>query len=469
MRKQKTLYIMLAVLAVVCIAAFAVTHYEQKQEQIKNAGSVILEISADDVTELAWTNEYGSYSFTKEESGWVYGPDTAFPVSEEKINDMLEQFGSFAAAFVIEDVEDYSQYGLDDPVATISITAGDTVYTVELGDYSKMDEQRYISIGDGNAYLVEHDPLDEYDAVLGDMILDDTVPEFDTATQITLTGAESYTVTRDEEGESICEDDVYFADGKPLDTDNVDDLVDTISSLDLTGYVTYNATDEELASYGLDNPDETVTVAYDVLDDDGNVTESGEVTVEVGSNAEEVAEYNEAVENGDETLPDVTRYVRVDSSQIIYTLTETEYETLTAVSYNDLRHQELFTADFTAATSIEVELDDVSYTFTYTPSDDDDEEGTWSYNDTEFDVSALEDALEAVEASEFSDESATGKREISLTVNLDNESFPTFELALYRLDGTNCVAVVDGEPTALVARSLAVDLIEAVNKITLAA
>ena len=51
-----------------------------------------------------------------------------------------------------------------------------------------MDEQRYLSIGDGKVYLVNHDPLDEFDAVLRDMILDDTTPEFDAAERIEFSG-----------------------------------------------------------------------------------------------------------------------------------------------------------------------------------------------------------------------------------------------------------------------------------------
>ena len=92
-------------------------------------------------------------------------------------------------------MEDYDQYGLTEPVCTIRITADVETYTVELGDFSKMDEQRYVSIGDGKAYLVSHDPLDEFGAVLRDMILDDTIPEFDTAKQIAFTGTENYTIT----------------------------------------------------------------------------------------------------------------------------------------------------------------------------------------------------------------------------------------------------------------------------------
>ena len=145
MRKQQKIYILLGILLVVCIAAFAVSHYEEKKEQIKNSGETILEIPTGSVTALSWTNESGTFSFTKEEA-WVYDEDTAFPVDEEKIKDLLEQFESFAAAFTIDEVEDYAQYGLDEPVCTISITAGETSYSVKLGDFNKMDEQRYLSI-----------------------------------------------------------------------------------------------------------------------------------------------------------------------------------------------------------------------------------------------------------------------------------------------------------------------------------
>ena len=469
MRKATKLYALLGVLLVVCIAAFAVSRYEEKKEQIKNSGEVILEIPTDSVTALSWTNESGTFSFTKDET-WVYDDDNAFPVDEEKINDLLEQFTSFAAAFAIDDVEDYAQYGLDEPICTIRITAGEESYTVELGDFSKMDEQRYISIGDGKAYLVSHDPLDEFDAVLRDMILDDTIPEFDNAEQIEFSGSENYTIIRDEDGKSICADDIYFTDGQPLDTDNVDTVLSAIQSLSLTNYVSYNVTDEELTTFGLDDPELTVKMEYSTRDDDGNVEDSGTLLLRISRNPEEVAAYEEAVEKDEDDLPDVTCYVRVGQSQIVYEISQSVYDQLTAVSYDTLRHQNLFTADFDTVTSIDVALSGENYTFTYNPpedKDDEDAEGTWTYNGEEFDAYDLKTALRAISASSFTDETPTGQEEISLTVHLDNEDLPTFTLTIYRLDGTNCIATVDGKTVALVSRSKTVDLIEAVNELTL--
>lgn len=470
-KKQITRCALLAVFAVVSITAVLVSRHEEKVEQIKNSGKTILSIPTDTVTALSWTNEDGTFSFTKGDT-WTYDGDSAFPVDEGKINDLLAQFEDFAAAFAIDDVEDYAQYGLTEPICTISITAGEETYTVQLGDFSKMDEQRYVSIGDGKAYLVSHDPLDEFGAVLRDMILDDTIPAFDTAEKIAFTGTENYTISYDEDGTSICADDVYFADGQPLDTDNVNAWLTALTGLDLTDYVSYNVTNEELQTFGLDEPALTITLDYSSSDEDGTETDAGTLVLHLSQNPEELAAYGEALANEEDDLPDVTCYARVGESQIVYQITQSEFDALTAVSYDTLRHQKLFTADFDTVTSIDVTLEGETYTFTYTPpenEDDEDAEGTWSYNGEEFDVFNFSYALRALSASSFTDEKPTGQEEISLTLHLDNEDFPAFTLTLYRCDGETCIAEVDGEPVAFVSRSQTVDLVEAVRTLTLSA
>ena len=466
MNKTKRLCALLGVLVVLCAAAFAVNRQEERKEQIKNSGEIILEIPTDSVTALSWTNESGTFSFTKEGT-WVYDDDNAFPVDEDKINDLLSQFSAFAAAFSIDDVTDYGQYGLDTPVCTISITTEEQTCTVKLGDFSKMDEQRYVSIGDGNAYLALQDPLDKFGAVLADMILDDTVPEFDQAEEITFSGSENYTIIRDEEAKSICARDVYFTGGKPLDTDNVKSLVSSIQSLSLTDFASYNVSDEELSDFGLTSPDLTIQVAYTTRDEDGAETGSGDFRLALSRNAEEYAAYLEAVDKDAEELPEVSCYARLDDSQIVYQISLNDYEALTAVSYDTLRHQKLFTGDFDTVTSMDATVNGETYTFTYTPPEEKEEDGTWYYGEESFDIYSLKTALTSLSAAEFTSDKPTGQEEISLTAHLENQDFPTFTLTLYRLDGTHCLAAVDGKTVALVTRSQAVNLVEAVNALTL--
>lgn len=259
MKRAKRIYVLLGVLAVVCVAAFAVVHYQEEQERIANTDEVILELDTDAVESLSWSYDDQSLAFHKDEH-WIYDDDEAFPVDEEKINALLEQFQAFGASFIIEDVTDYGQYGLDDPACTIDIATADTSYEIQLGDFSTMDSQRYVSIGDGNVYLVQNDPMDSFEITIRDLIDNDETPDFDQVSSIQFSGEDSYEVVWQEENTyTACADDHYFVqEGDawlPLDTSRVESYLSTISSLDPDDYVTYTAGEEALDAFGLDDPE----------------------------------------------------------------------------------------------------------------------------------------------------------------------------------------------------------------------
>ena len=272
MNRSKKLCVLLGVFAVICIATFAVMQVEERKEQIKETGETILELSAESVKALSWEYDETSLAFHKDEA-WLYDGDENFPVSEKKIKELLKPFQSLGATFIIEDVEDLKQYGLDDPVCTIKLSTEDQDYEIKLGGYSKMDSQRYVSIGDGNVYLVKHDPLDEYDAVLSDMIAHDEIPSFDQVSLIQFTGEETYSIFYQKSStDSYSSDDIYFTrqndKNLPLDTSKVEDYLRRITNLKPTDYVSYNVTEEELKSYGLDAPALTISVDFTTVNAD---------------------------------------------------------------------------------------------------------------------------------------------------------------------------------------------------------
>mgnify|MGYP003297295926 FL=1 len=197
MKRSKRLFILLGVFAVICVSTVVLMQTEENKEKIKNSGEIVLEVSSDNVTSLSW--EYGdtSLAFHKDDK-WLYDEDEAFPVDEEKIHDLLEPFESFGVSFIIEDVTDYGMYGLDEPICTIQFTADEQPYEITLGDFSNMDSERYISIGDGNVYLAKNDPLDQYDAVLKDMIKHDDDLAYDKINQIKLYSDENQTSKNNE-------------------------------------------------------------------------------------------------------------------------------------------------------------------------------------------------------------------------------------------------------------------------------
>lgn len=485
MKRAKKLYILLGVLVAVCAITFGVSRYQTRQEEIKNSGEVILEVPTDSVESLSWDVGDRSFSFHKEttegdtdsESIWIYDEDDVFPVDKTKINNLLSCFESLTAAFVIENPEDLGQYGLTDPSCTINFSDGETSYTVLLGDYSPMDSQRYVSIGDGNVYLVSEDPMEEFDVELSKMLDDDDIPyleEEGTTTSIRFSGEINYEITYEADSDNIYRaDDVYFTEQNgrqvPLDSTRVSDYLHEVSFVFPDEYVTYKATDEDLAACGLDNPQLVIEADYNTEDEDGN-TVSNSFTMSISRDPDELAKAQSSdaettsEDEADTETEEITAYMRIGDSKIIYRLSGEDYETLMAAGYNDLRHTEVLPADFADIAQIDISLEGTDYTIT---SEGDAEERTYFYEDEELDIADFQSAMQTLTADSFTDEQPTEKEEIHLTLHLDLEGEPSAEIGLYRYDGSYCLAVVDGTPMCLVQRSYVVDLIEAVNAIVL--
>lgn len=502
MHRSKRLLILVGVLAVVCAAAFLATRVQEQQEQVEASGETVLAIDAGNVASLAWTSGEAEYAFHKDGT-WIYDADEAFPVNAEALEELLAPFSSFNAAFVIRDVTDYAQYGLEEPECTIEIGTADASYTIALGDMSAMDDQRYVSIGDGNVYLAVTDPMDAFAVELSDLIDNDEIPQMDTVTALSLTGAVEESIAYVEAGgPSYSDEDVYFLqsgeESLPLDTDLVEDYLGGIRGLVLTDYATYNAPEIELASFGLNDPALTVTVEYEQQAEAAEEgaepeTTAGTLALHIGRVEEEAESAEETAESAEDISQEEAQYayyLRVGDSQIVYNLSDADGEALFAGSYDDLRHRQLFWGDFDDVAQATILLDNQTYTLTAqtaetaetgedadaaagsaeptaTAAAEEDAEITWTCNGETVDVTDLRDKLAALTAEAFTSEAPADQLEISLTLDLNDEDVPQVRIQLYRYDGASCLAVLDGEPAALVAREDVVDLMEAVRTLLL--
>ena len=120
-----------------------------------------------------------------------------------------------------------------------------------------------------------------------------------------------------------------------------------IGDLDLTSYVTYNVTDEELETYGLDNPELLISIQYSWEDDETEETVSDTFKLSIAQDPEQAGTISEDSDEEEEIIA----YARVGESKIIYKLASNQYENLLAASYDDLRHKEVLTADFDDSTT----------------------------------------------------------------------------------------------------------------------
>ncbi len=88
MKRYKRILILVGILAVCCIAAFAVTKIEEQKEQIRNSEEVILAVANADVQSVSWDAGETSLGFHRDDSGvWRWDDDEAFPVDDAVVAD----------------------------------------------------------------------------------------------------------------------------------------------------------------------------------------------------------------------------------------------------------------------------------------------------------------------------------------------------------------------------------------------
>lgn len=328
MKRQKNLLILLGVLAGLCAVILLVTGVQKHIDKITTVDKDIVDMDTDSVTKISWTSGGKTLTYEKTDDVWQQSDDAAFPVDQEKLQELLQRFAPLNAGFEIGDVQDYGQYGLDSPEVTVTLTTADGDTVVKFGSYSTMDSKRYVTLGDGEVYLISDDVAWELSTDRDEYLSADSVPAYDTITGITAAGETTFTAQYLPDATPLYTDtyDYYAVDGDSytaLSTQKIKDFLSDMAALPTDDYATYRASQENLADYGMDTPTVTYTVQCTQDKTDGSFT------LALGK-------------KGDAC------YARMNDSEIIFKLTEEEYNDLTATDADALRPDEALSLDWDA-------------------------------------------------------------------------------------------------------------------------
>ncbi len=472
MKRTKTLLILLAVLVVAIIAILVEKAVKQHIDTINTIDEEVFTITEDDLTSVNVV--YGEDEITLEQADgtWTYTGDTDFPVDQDFVADMLSYFDSVHASFIIDDVEDYSQYGLESPQATITFTTADGDNEITFGDFSTIDEKRYICVNSGSVYLIDEDILEYVSASVEDFLDRDTVDDYSQVSNITVTGDGDINLVYDPDGNYTYTDDYdYYAivddEYLPLSESKIYTYVNSLSTMDLTEYKTYKATSDDLAEYGLDNPTLTVTITGDVPveteEEDTESTESAEnlESTEELTDTEAVEETEEdedvEVETKTQTIyfsyeDDAdTAYLYFEGSTIVYTITADEYETVSDATYESLRPSEIVSIDWTNVAQISTEIEGTTYVVSV--EYDEDDGNTYKIDEDELDFVTSTSSIDGLTLSEVGDSYDKGTQELAFAITLNDDEATVVNVVIYQYDGDSCVVDVDGKTVGLISRS----------------
>ena len=178
MSRIRNLIILLVVLALLVVAVVAVQIINRTEEEapVEETTNTIIELDPNAVTELGWFYVDETMAFEKTSAGWVYGADESFPVDPTYLDAMLTALTKVDAVRTIENVTNYAEYGLTDSDCKVYVKAGELL-ELTFGNLSAMGDSQYLSLGDGNVYLVDTAIQDNFELGLLEVVLMEAVPE----------------------------------------------------------------------------------------------------------------------------------------------------------------------------------------------------------------------------------------------------------------------------------------------------
>ncbi len=158
MRKQgKQLIILLLVLVLLIAGFFGVKKYNeiQTEKPEEESGVAVIEVAKEDIISFSYDYEGITYSFEKEEDTWHYTGDRSLSIDQTTIAVMLNRVAPFTAEQGLGEVSDFNQYGLEEPLKTITYSTADQSYTIQIGGYNSVATVYYAKLaGDNKVYTV---------------------------------------------------------------------------------------------------------------------------------------------------------------------------------------------------------------------------------------------------------------------------------------------------------------------------
>lgn len=160
MQKQRKQFMVVVILLVILILAYiGIRIYNSKQEEKKEKEATADKITVTDlekeaVTSFSYQVNGETLSFEKNGDSWIYEGDPSIDLDEDVVNGMIESAGNLTAEDSFDDYDALSDYGLDAPTNTITLTTSDGTTTLYLGNENSMTNQYYLKTGDGDTIYV---------------------------------------------------------------------------------------------------------------------------------------------------------------------------------------------------------------------------------------------------------------------------------------------------------------------------
>ena len=167
-KKTRNLLCLVAALIVLAVIYLAVTEMNRKAEEAADTSEALYDGDLSTITEVKVEKadeETPLFHARKDGDAWVSLTDSSLEIDSEKVTSELYDLAELSSdQTVAESVEDMSEYGLDEPTATLTITDGAGTHIWYFGDKNSVTSQYYMYQDGETAILAV--PLNTYNTII---------------------------------------------------------------------------------------------------------------------------------------------------------------------------------------------------------------------------------------------------------------------------------------------------------------
>lgn len=286
MKRSTKIILLLAILAALVAGILLVRKWTAQGEVEETASVPVYSTDSASIQRLTWTYNNETVSFSRDGENWVYEDDSEFPTDASYLDAMTSTLASIEADRVIDDPGDLAQYGLEDPICSLTVETASGTATLQFGDENTISSERYLTNGDGKVYLVKAEILSSFSYNLLDVVKKEAVPEMQNVSRFVIRRAEdtlTLVYTEQEETGSASASDAgttketgtsgtwsVETDGTQTEVDNAKavQLKNNVVYLSWLKCVSYKASESELEEYGF-LPEPAVSAEIQYSDSEG--------------------------------------------------------------------------------------------------------------------------------------------------------------------------------------------------------
>lgn len=267
---------MIVALCLIYVGLGAYTDHSEAEEQERAEAEKLYMTDLTGVKRISYDNAGTVLSFTKDGDTWKYDGDDEFPVNASRMDSLAETVKKLPAIRKLEGGDELSAYGLDTPLRRITVEAEDDAeLTILIG--SGTEDGNYYAVIDGEEtpWLISSALFDETSWGLEDMLAFEQFPAISGTDIRTITiekdGVIEHYVkkTLDEAGTiAWYRDSADTEDNKLPDNSALNVLAESLSGLTVKSCANYKVTEEELAGYGLCQPEAVISYTYEESDEE---------------------------------------------------------------------------------------------------------------------------------------------------------------------------------------------------------